>query len=131
MTNKKRIIIASLVIGIILVIFGGFSYAFFTADIGGSEASTSIIVEGGKMNITYDGGANINLNNIYPKAEAWATKTFTVTGTNTTDLDMYYKLSLVVDSNTFANNSITYDMTSTNTSSNGTVAPSLTRKTIS
>ena len=38
---------------------------------------------------------------IYPKDDVWATKTITVTGNNTTDAEMYYKLTLVVDSNTF------------------------------
>lgn len=125
MNKKRNIQIATVIIGLILTIFAGITYAFFTANIGGSETSTTITVEGGKLVINYSGGADISLNGIYPKDEAWVVKNFTLSGTNTTDLNMYYKISLVVDENTFSTNLITFDLTSTNTSNNGSVAPNL------
>ncbi|MDD4406617.1 MAG: hypothetical protein PHF30_01085 [Bacilli bacterium] len=106
------------------------SYAYFTAQIIGSESSTTITVGGGTMNITFAGGSNITMSNIYPKATAWGTKNFTVTGNNTTALTMYYNLTLVVTTNTFISGTLKYSLTSTNTGSNGTVAPSATMKTI-
>ncbi len=48
------------------------------------------------MNITFNGGSNIDMNNIFPREALWGTKTFTVTGNNTTDLTMYYNLTLEV-----------------------------------
>ena len=80
------------------------------------------------MKITYSGGANINLAGIYPKDDVWATKTITVTGNNTTDAEMYYKLTLVVDSNTFkTDDPLQYELVSTNTSTNGEVIPTISK----
>ncbi len=113
-----------LYIGIfVAIIFIGATYAFFTAGMS-SETSTTVRADAGTMKITYDGGANINLAGIYPKDDVWATKTITVTGNNTTDTEMYYKLTLVVDSNTFkTDDPLQYELVSTNTSTNGEVIP--------
>ena len=97
----------------ISIIFIGATYAFFTAGLS-SETSTTIRADAGTMNIVYDGGANINLSGIYPRDEVWATKDITVTGNNTTDAEMYYKLTLVVDSNTFkTDDPLQYELVST------------------
>ena len=92
--KQKRVMIYVMIISLICVV--GVSYAFFTAGMS-SETSTTVRADAGTMKITYDGGANIDLAGIYPKDDVWATKTITVTGNNTTDADMYYKLTLVVD----------------------------------
>ena len=76
------------------------------------------------MSITFNGGNNINMGNIFPREAAWGTKTFTVTGNNTTTLTMNYYLNLIIESNTFSYGSLKYKLTSTNTGSNGTIAPS-------
>ena len=96
--KQKRVMIYVLIISLICVV--GVSYAFFTAGMS-SETSTTVRADAGTMKITYNGGKDINLAGIYPKDDVWATKTITVTGNNTTDAEMYYKLTLVVDSNTF------------------------------
>ena len=96
--KQKRVMIYVMIISLICVV--GVSYAFFTAGMS-SETSTTVRADAGTMKITYSGGANINLAGIYPKDDVWATKTITVTGNNTTNAEMYYKLTLVVDSNTF------------------------------
>ena len=120
-----------LYIGILVaIIFIGATYAFFTAGMS-SENSTTIRADAGTMKITYDGGANINLAGIYPKDDVWATKTITVTGNNTTDAEMYYKLTLVVDSNTFkTDDPLQYELVSTNTSTNGEIIPNISKKDI-
>ena len=117
-----------LYIGIfVAIIFIGATYAFFTAGMS-SETSTTIRADAGTMKITYSGGANINLAGIYPKDDVWATKTITVTGNNTTDADMYYKLTLVVDSNTFkTDDPLQYELVSTNTSTNGEIIPNISK----
>ena len=111
----------------VAIIFIGATYAFFTAGMS-SENSTTVRADAGTMKITYSGGANINLAGIYPKDDVWATKTITVTGNNTTDAEMYYKLTLVVDSNTFkTDDPLQYELVSTNTSTNGEVIPTISK----
>ena len=123
--KQKKVMIYILVISLICVV--GVSYAFFTAGMS-SETSTTVRADAGTMKITYDGGANIDLAGIYPKDDVWATKTITVTGNNTTDAEMYYKLTLVVDSNTFkTDDPLQYELVSTNTSTNGEVIPTISK----
>ena len=114
----------------VAIIFIGATYAFFTAGMS-SETSTTVRADAGTMKITYDGGKDINLAGIYPKDDVWATKTITVTGNNTTDAEMYYKLTLVVDSNTFkTDDPLQYELVSTNTSTNGEIIPAISKKDI-
>ena len=128
MNKEKKVTIIALFALLIIVI--GASYAFFTAGIS-SEDSTTIKADAGTMKINYDGGSNITLSGIYPREEAWATKVITVTGNNTTDAKMYYKLTLIVDSNTFlASDPLQYELVSTNTSTNGEIIPSITKTNI-
>ena len=123
--KQKRVMIYVMIISLICVV--GVSYAFFTAGMS-SETTTTVRADAGTMKITYSGGANINLAGIYPKDDVWATKTITVTGNNTTDAEMYYKLTLVVDSNTFkTDDPLQYELVSTNTSTNGEVIPTISK----
>ena len=124
--KQKKVMIYIMIISLICVV--GVSYAFFTAGMS-SETSTTVRTDAGIMKITYNGGANINLAGIYPKDDVWATKTITVTGNNTTDAEMYYKLTLVVDSNTFkTDDPLQYELVSTNDSTNGKIIPNISKK---
>ena len=124
MTTKKTIGL-SLVLVLLLIILGiGVTYAYFTAVIQGSETASTITVSAGTMSITYAGVATGTVQtpaNIYPKSDAWVTKNFTVTGTNTTTADMAYQIVLQVMNNTFSNGALKYKLTGTNTGNNGTV----------
>ena len=123
--KQKRVMVYVMIISLICVV--GVSYAFFTAGMS-SETSTTVRADAGTMKITYDGGNDINLAGIYPKDDVWATKTITVTGNNTTDAEMYYKLTLVVDSNTFkTDDPLQYELVSTNTSTNGEIIPNISK----
>lgn len=119
MEHKQKLVL--FLTGLFLILlFGGLSVAFFTG-INNNESTSTIYAKGGSMMITYtNGSGNIDIQNIYPKETAWATKKFTVTGNNSTDLDMQYRLLLYVDNNTFSY-PLTYSLTGTNTSSNGTI----------
>ena len=109
------------------IIFIGATYAFFTAGMS-SENSTTVRADAGTMKITYDGGANITLSGIYPRDDVWATKNITVTGNNTTDTEMLYKLTLVVDSNKFKSyDPLQYELVSTNDSTNGEIIQSISK----
>lgn len=120
--NKlKRVMLYGMLVAVICVV--GVTYAFFTAGMS-SETSTTVSADAGTMKINYAGGNSINLAGIYPRDEVWATKTITVTGNNTTEAEMHYTLTLVVDSNTFATaDPLQYELVSTNTSTNGTIIP--------
>ena len=123
--KQKRVMFYVMIVSLICVV--GVSYAFFTAGMS-SETSTTVRADAGTMKITYDGGKDINLAGIYPKDDVWATKTITVTGNNTTDAEMYYKLTLVVDSNTFkTDDPLQYELVSTNTSTNGEIIPNISK----
>ena len=123
--KQKRVMIYVMIISLICVV--GVSYAFFTAGMS-SETSTTVRADAGTMKITYSGGKEINLAGIYPKDDVWATKTITVTGNNTTNAEMYYKLTLVVDSNTFkTDDPLQYELVSTNTSTNGEIIPNISK----
>lgn len=123
--NKKQKIIIIVTIFALVLLCGGLTFAYFTS-FTSSESGSTIATKGGTMNIKYDNGSgNITLSNIYPRSSAWVNKTFTVTGNNTTDLNMYYGISLVVDNNNFGNY-LSYILTGTNTSNNGNLIPNTT-----
>ena len=122
---RNNIIFIALVV-ILVLVFGGISYAYFTSFTNGESAST-VYTKGGTMKIAYDNkSGNISVANIYPKEAAWVNKSFTVTGNNTTDLDMYYSISLVIDNADISINPITYTLNGVNTSNNGSIIPSIT-----
>lgn len=124
--KKRNMTKVIMFVVVILLAVVGISYAYFTANITGTESTTTLTVTGGTMTISYAGGDTINIANVFPKPEAATTKNFTVTGTNTTAIAMKYKCSLVVTGNTFSSNALKYKMTSTNTGSNGTPIPAIT-----
>ena len=112
MNNKEEQIKVYVMIGTIimlLVIFSGITYAFFSAS--NNKGSTSIIsATSGKMTINYaDGKSDLLVSkDIQPSNAILVNKTFTLTGTNTTSgLTMPYKLGLKYTS-TFSDEQIHY-----------------------
>lgn len=132
MEDKPKTVIVS-IIGTILtiaIVSLGVTYAFFSANISGSESGSTIIAEAGIMQISVSGGNNVTAENIMPDSDnPWGTKTITLTGTNTTEKSMSYKLKLVVDNNEFKKANMQYTLTSTNTGNNGVVITSVTTAT--
>lgn len=132
MEGKSKTIIIS-IIGIILsiaIVSLGVTYAFFSASITGSESGSTIVAEAGIMQISVSGGNNVTAENIMPDNDnPWGTKTITLTGTNTTEKSMSYKIKLVVDNNEFKKANMQYTLTSTNTGNNGEVITSVTTAT--
>lgn len=124
MDKKQKIIVIVTVFALVLL-GGSLTFAYFTS-LTSSESGSTIATKGGTMNIKYaNGSGNIVLENIYPRSSAWVNKTFSVTGNNTTDLNMYYGISLVVDNNNFESY-LSYTLTGTNTSNNGNSIPNTT-----
>ncbi len=91
---KVYVMIGTLLI--LLMMFSGITYAFFTST--NNNGSTSIVeVTGGKMIITYTDGTSdiLTSKNIMPSNDIIINKTFTLTGTNTTSgLEMPYEVGL-------------------------------------
>src|SRR5690554_269644 len=114
MKLRKIIKYLILIIAILVVFTIGLSYAAFTAKITGSEKGTTIYSSSGVMQIDYDGGPAINVPEMFPSNDEFATKTFTVTGTSSYDEEMLYHIILVMNFNTFRDGALTYTLESTN-----------------
>jgi hypothetical protein len=112
-------------ISLVLIAVIGVSFAYFSAITSGGESVSTILADSGSMTIVYDNGSGVlTAHNIAPDSDTpFITKTFTVTGTNTTDKIMPYTLSLVIDNNTFSVKALTYTLESVNTSNSGEVVP--------
>ena len=113
--SKKLTIITIATVIILVIIFAGVTYAFFTAN--NPEGSTAeIISKTGRMLITYNDGTDniIPVTNIQPSNAILVNKTFTLTGSNTTvgmsegdGLPMPYKVGVKYTS-TFSDGMLHY-----------------------
>jgi len=130
MSKVSRSILSISVVTLLVIAILGVSYAFFTANLSGNETASTLIVTGGRMQIAFSGGNSIEINNVYPRDDAWTTKTFTVKGTNTTDANMNYKLTLVVEENSFSDDALSFSLTSYNSGNNGSPVSSIANRTI-
>ena len=122
MYNKEEQIKVYVMIGTIimlLVIFSGITYAFFSAS--NNKGSTSVVeVKSGKMTISYaDGKSSLLVSkDIQPSSKIIIDKTFTLTGTNTTSgLAMPYKVGLKYKS-TFSDGQLHYYLKRINQNAN-------------
>ena len=115
MEKTKQSLILSISLALVFIITIGLSYAYFSARLIGVERASTLTLDAGIMEIDYSENSNIiELSGIYPKEEAWATKTITLTGTNTTiDLDMHYKIGFEIEENTFSEGSLSYTIKNT------------------
>ena len=114
---------------LVLISLFGMAYAYFKATVNNAESASTISVESGELTINYQGNtANIIASGIVP---GWSeTKKFTISGKNTTktnefhtDNNLYYKIILVIDNNTFSEGALTYSLAKDSTSStNGKMA---------
>ena len=114
---------------LVLISLFGMAYAYFKATINNVESASTISVESGELTINYQGNtANIVASGIVP---GWSeTKKFTLSGKNTTktnefhtDNNLYYKIILTIDNNTFSEGALTYSLAKDSASStNGKMA---------
>ena len=106
--SKNTLIVSIIALALVLI---GVTYAYFSARITGLESASTLSLTAGRMGIVYsEGDENVSVSNIYPREEAWLTKTITLTGYNTTDREMYYEIGLNVETNSFNNKYLTYDL---------------------
>ena len=126
--SKKLTIITIATVIILVIIFAGVTYAFFTAN--NPEGSTAqIISETGRMLITYNDGTDniVPVTNIQPSNAILVNKTFTLTGSNTTvgtsssdGLSMPYKVGVKYTS-TFSDGMMHYYIKEVNRPTNSNV----------
>ena len=126
--SKKLMIITIAMVIILVIIFAGVTYAFFTAN--NPEGSTAqIISETGRMLITYNDGTDniVPVTNIQPSNTILVNKTFTLTGSNTTvgmkpgdGLSMPYKVGVQYTS-TFSDGMMHYYIKEVNRPTNSNV----------
>ena len=126
--SKKIMIITIATVIILVIIFAGVTYAFFTAN--NPEGSTAqIISETGRMLITYNDGTDniVPVTNIQPSNAILVNKTFTLTGSNTTvgmsegdGLPMPYKVGVQYTS-TFSDGMMHYYIKEVNRPTNSNV----------
>ena len=128
--NNQRVLIFVTIatILILVIIFAGVTYAFFTAN--NPEGSTAEIKsETGRMLITYNDGTDniVPVTNIQPSNAILVNKTFTLTGSNTTvgmseddGLPMPYKVGVRYTS-TFSDGMMHYYIKEVNRPTNSNV----------
>ncbi len=123
--NKKKIIMLLIMFGLVLSIIMGVTFSYLLPIINNVETDSTVVFNAGIISATYENGSNqIVSSEVLP---GWSeTKTFSLTAVNSTTIRkagaMNYSLKLIVDSNTFSDNSIAVSLKSTNTSNNGTPA---------
>ena len=128
--NNQRVLTIVIVatILILVIIFAGVTYAFFTAN--NPKGSTAeIISKTGRMVINYDDGTDniVPVTNIQPSNKILVNKTFTLTGSNTTvgmktgdGLPMPYKVGVKYTS-TFSDGMMHYYIKEVNRPANSNV----------
>ena len=126
--SKKLMIVTIAMVIILVIIFVGVTYAFFTAN--NPEGSTAEIKsETGRMLITYNDGTDniVPVTNIQPSNAILVNKTFTLTGSNTTvgmsegdGLPMPYKVGVKYTS-TFSDGMMHYYIKEVNRPTNSNV----------
>ena len=114
---------------LVLISLFGMAYAYFKATVNNAESASTISIESGELTINYQGNtADIVASGIVP---GWSeTKKFTLSGKNTTktnefhtDNNLYYKIILAIDNNTFSEGALTYSLAKDSASStNGKMA---------
>lgn len=128
--KKKLLIFYSICLIVVLII--GLSFAYFIASITGLETNSTIVLNGGTMDISYeDNSSAIFLSGITPKNTPVYSKNFILTGDNTTqNKKMPYTLMISIDSNDFTNKALSYTLESENTSNNGKIVSNISNTSI-
>ena len=101
MSEGKNNTVMLTIIGIatLLIAVVGATFAYFSATLTGTDSEKEYTVRSATVGTQFNGGADITATGIYPKAEAWGTKTFSIKTTSTKGVSTKYRISLVIDDN--------------------------------
>ena len=99
MSEGKNNTVMLTIIGIatLLIAVVGATFAYFSAQLTGSD--TEYTVKSATVGTQFNGGPDITATGIYPKAEAWGTKEFTIKTTSSIGVATNYSITLVIDDN--------------------------------
>ena len=110
MNKKDKTTIIVSIIALVVVLIGA-TYGYFGAKITGLENASVISLSSGRMYISYsEGNENVQASHIYPREEAWITKTFSLTGFSSVSIPMNYFIGLDIVNNTFPDGYLSYDL---------------------
>ena len=129
---KRNIRISMMLFSILFLLIASISisYSYFVAQGVKDESGSTIEAHGATLTITYESADIIFKEKLYPREEEWATKTFTVTGNNTSPLKMNYYVGMDVEASDFPDGSLTYTLSGSKTDTGSTLVPAVTAGTI-
>ena len=129
---KRNIRIFMMLFSILFLLIASISisYSYFTAQVVKDESGSTIEAHGATLTITYESADIIFKEKLYPREEEWATKTFTVTGNNTSPLKMNYYVGMDVEASDFPDGALTYTLSGSKTDTGSTLVPAVTAGTI-
>ena len=106
-TKTQGNIVLLTIIGIstLLIAVIGTTFAYFNAVLVGNEIPYPVTITSGVLGLHFEGGQSIVVEHIYPRAEAWETKTFSIQATTDVNVRLYYSISLIINENTFGETS--------------------------
>lgn len=101
MSEGKNNTVMLTIIGIatLLIAVVGATFAYFSATLTGTQDEKEYTVRSATVGTEFDSGADITATGIYPKEEAWGTKTFSIKTTSTKGVSTKYRITLVIDDN--------------------------------
>lgn len=101
MSEGKNNTVMLTIIGIatLLIAVVGATFAYFSATLTGTKDEKEYTVRSATVGTQFNGGADITATGIYPKEEAWGTKTFSIKTTSTKGVSTKYRITLVIDDN--------------------------------
>lgn len=129
---KRNIRISMMLFSILFLFIASISisYSYFVAQGVKDESGSTIEAHGATLTITYESADIIFKEKLYPREEEWATKTFTVTGNNTSPLKMNYYVGMDVEASDFPDGALTYTLSGSKTDTGSTLVPAVTAGTI-
>ena len=101
MSEGKNNTVMLTIIGIatLLIAVVGATFAYFSATLTGTNNEKEYTVRSATVGTEFNGGVDITATGIYPKEEAWGSKTFSIKTTSTKGVSTKYRISLVIDDN--------------------------------
>ena len=107
MKNKNILLVSITSVIFLILVIGGITYAYFSAQITGIESASTLTAVAGSMTITYSEGTDeFSVQNAYPREEEWVVRHFTLTARSNIDLKMKSNVSTWVTA-TWSANSVT------------------------
>lgn len=101
MSEGKNNTVMLTIIGIatLLIAVVGATFAYFSAQLTGTDTEKEYTVRSATIGTKFDGGSEITASGIYPKEEAWGTKVFVLSNKADKGVAIKINVTLVIDDN--------------------------------